>query len=142
MTLKCIVSGYPQPDITWFKDGHEVEGVKSQTYFIEELTLESRGLYKCFASNELGNVTSGNIYVKIRGQLVSSWLVCYSSLGLVQYRVEFIFTREFILNEIVTVEIKREIDEGLFAVTDERLNKILNIVKKLLYHFKFTIFFL
>lgn len=134
VTLKCIVSGYPQPDITWYKDDQIIEGIKTQTYFIEELTLDSRGVYKCAASNELGNVSSMNIYVKIRGIVITNTLYLHFP-GLVQYKVELNFTKQFLQQEIVTPDVRRQVDET-FASTDERLNKILTIVKKIFTKFR------
>ena len=67
--LSCIVSGYPQPTITWYKNDVLIEGAEAPYYQIRELTLETRGQYYCVAINSLGNKTSNKAYVKIKGDV-------------------------------------------------------------------------
>ena len=67
--LSCPVTGYPQPQIMWYKDEVLLEGIRTEEYEIKRLNLDTRGIYHCNATNELGSVKSDNIYVKIRGKV-------------------------------------------------------------------------
>ena len=67
--LKCTATGYPQPEIKWFKDGNKVEGANTAQYVIKKLTLDTRGQYYCNVSNSLGYAVSKVAYVKIIGML-------------------------------------------------------------------------
>ena len=67
--LSCIVSGYPQPTISWYKNDVLIEGAEAPYYQIRELTLESRGQFYCVATNSLGTNTSNKAYVKIKGNI-------------------------------------------------------------------------
>nr|KAI8752120.1 neogenin-like; partial [Biomphalaria glabrata] len=60
LTLQCEAEGMPQPVISWMKDG---EPIKPQDYFlvlpggslkILGLLPTDKGMYQCFAENELG----------------------------------------------------------------------------------------
>ena len=66
--LSCPVTGYPQPNIIWFKDDVLLVGAITEDYEIKKLDLNTRGIYQCNASNELGSIASGDIPVKIRGR--------------------------------------------------------------------------
>ena len=51
VNLTCTVQGSPVPLISWYKDGSEINGEHSGTYYISELTVDRRGLYHCTATS-------------------------------------------------------------------------------------------
>lgn len=80
--LSCNVTGFPRPDLTFYKDGEEVE-------LRDKLTRRDGGFYNIFASNSLQRVKSQiNITVVCEslffpvsllcpaGRLSSSYLTC------------------------------------------------------------------
>ena len=68
MLLSCPVTGYPQPNIIWFKDDVLLDGAITEDYEIKKLDLNTRGIYRCKATNELGSIVSDDMTVKIRGE--------------------------------------------------------------------------
>ena len=73
----CQVSGAPQPNITWYKDGRVLPGQHSQTLILEEVSLGDRGRYHCTAQNydpnknqiELFTDVSEDTVLNIRGKV-------------------------------------------------------------------------
>uniref|UniRef100_A0A8C6CXW4 Vascular endothelial growth factor receptor 1 n=1 Tax=Moschus moschiferus TaxID=68415 RepID=A0A8C6CXW4_MOSMO len=64
-TLDCHANGVPEPQITWFKNNHQIQqepgiilGPGSSTLFIERVTEEDEGVYHCKASNLKGSAES------------------------------------------------------------------------------------
>lgn len=64
VTLSCVVSGAPVPEITWYKN-NQVFASRSVTYenrnakfTIESTTESSAGTYMCEATNEMGKCTT------------------------------------------------------------------------------------
>lgn len=61
ITLTCIISGVPTPNITWFKNGTEITSTqityenKISKYIIENTTEETSAKYTCKATNEVGS---------------------------------------------------------------------------------------
>lgn len=82
LTLQCEAEGMPQPVISWMKDG---EPIKPQDYFlvlpggslkILGLLPTDKGMYQCFAENELGQAqVAAYLDVISKGQ----WFVCVES---------------------------------------------------------------
>ena len=65
-TLECKVTGTPEPNITWFKDGESVTDVKRYktrfdgeraTLKITTTELDDEGQYKCVAENTFGSAS-------------------------------------------------------------------------------------
>ena len=60
VTLPCKAAGFPQPVITWYKNGHLIEDekrkFKKSNLEIKGITFEDRGIYTCTAENLLGRV--------------------------------------------------------------------------------------
>ena len=55
--LPCKAAGFPQPVITWYKNGHvigERQQVKAGYLEFKEIQFEDRGMYTCTAENLLG----------------------------------------------------------------------------------------
>lgn len=60
LSLSCIISGYPEPTVEWFKDGGQIIDI-TQTYsnrcaklVIEKTSEHTSGTYKCIAKNVSG----------------------------------------------------------------------------------------
>ena len=67
--IHCKATGFPQPVITWYKNGHLIE--KERKYFeerslkLEKIQFQDRGVYTCTAENLMGRVElSVNVSVK------------------------------------------------------------------------------
>ena len=73
VNLSCVATGYPQPVITWYKDDERIDNAITPFYIIEALTLDTRGLYSCSASNEEGMDESDKAYIKIKGDFNIYW---------------------------------------------------------------------
>ena len=67
ISLSVVVGGYPQPSLQWYRNEEIIDGAITSVHVIPELTLDTRGLYYCSASNSLGKNESAKVYVKIRG---------------------------------------------------------------------------
>ncbi|XP_039718622.1 vascular endothelial growth factor receptor 1 isoform X1 [Pteropus medius] len=64
-TLDCHAHGVPEPQLTWFKNDHKIQqepgiilGPGSSTLFIERVTEEDEGVYRCKATNQKGSAES------------------------------------------------------------------------------------
>uniref|UniRef100_A0A182S7W2 Titin n=1 Tax=Anopheles maculatus TaxID=74869 RepID=A0A182S7W2_9DIPT len=64
VTLSCIVTGVPVPDVAWFRNGQPLKQDVvsyengSAKYQIKSTTVESGAKYTCRATNEVGSVES------------------------------------------------------------------------------------
>lgn len=74
--IPCKANGFPQPVITWYKNGHPIE--KERKYFgerslkITKVQFKDRGIYTCTAENILGRVElSINVSVKVPAKFIS-----------------------------------------------------------------------
>lgn len=59
VTLPCEAAGFPQPQITWYKNGHVIQErrqLKIGNLEFKEIQFEDRGTYTCTAENLLGKV--------------------------------------------------------------------------------------
>nr|XP_019592053.1 PREDICTED: vascular endothelial growth factor receptor 1 [Rhinolophus sinicus] len=72
-TLACSADGVPEPQITWFRNNHKIQqepgiilGPGSSTLFIERVTEEDEGVYRCRATNQKGSVES-SAYLTVQG---------------------------------------------------------------------------
>ncbi|KAJ6661000.1 hypothetical protein lerEdw1_016801 [Lerista edwardsae] len=74
--MSCAVTGYPVPQVTWYKDGMNLS--QDPTFFskndfgvcslmIPGVTLSDGGLYKVVASNELGQADS-KAFITVKGK--------------------------------------------------------------------------
>lgn len=61
ITLSCVISGTPSPEIKWFKNGIEITSTHAtyenrvSKYIIENSTDETSAKYTCKATNEIGS---------------------------------------------------------------------------------------
>lgn len=72
-TLHCQANGVPEPQITWFKNNHQIQqdpgiilGPGNRTLFIERVTEEDEGVYHCKVTNLKGTVES-SAYLMVQG---------------------------------------------------------------------------
>ena len=60
VTLPCRAAGFPQPVITWYKNGQlkedEKRTFKKSNLEIKGIKFDDRGIYTCTAENLLGRV--------------------------------------------------------------------------------------
>ncbi|OWK57202.1 Vascular endothelial growth factor receptor kdr-like [Lonchura striata] len=69
--LECKVSGTPEPQVTWRKNGYPISAasgisMENNTLVIERVKKDDEGLYECQASNDLGQ-DSTSAFIKIQG---------------------------------------------------------------------------
>ena len=75
MNLTCFATGVPQPILSWFKDDILIPNAVASVLFIERLSLETRGVYKCVASNIHGE-DKAEAFVKVDGNTTSLTVSC------------------------------------------------------------------
>lgn len=73
IALECHVTGIPQPEVTWYKDGLEIHSVLLSQYStdsnrlaIKNISQYDSGIYKCLARNHLNSdemLTSITVHV-------------------------------------------------------------------------------
>ncbi|XP_068008058.1 vascular endothelial growth factor receptor kdr-like isoform X1 [Melanerpes formicivorus] len=71
IVLECKVSGTPDPQITWKKNGYPISAasgisMENNTLVIERVKKDDEGLYECKASNDMGQ-DSTSAFIKIQG---------------------------------------------------------------------------
>lgn len=70
LSLSCIVSGFPEPEVEWFKDNVRLENLSTYSNRVAKLVIENTtehhsGSYKCVAKNVCGSaVTSCTVRVQ------------------------------------------------------------------------------
>lgn len=74
--MPCKANGFPQPMITWYKNGHPIE--QDERYFgersleLERVQFQDRGVYTCTAENLLGRAElSVNVTVKVPAKFLT-----------------------------------------------------------------------
>ena len=69
VSLTCIAGeGYPEPEISWYKDGTKLKSPStSNSLVFEELQPSNRGFYYCEAANVAGIAKSDTVLVNIQG---------------------------------------------------------------------------
>ena len=79
VTLPCKATGFPQPVITWYKNGHLIEDekrkFKKSNLEIKGITFEDRGIYTCTADNLLGRVEL-MVNVTVKGKWILNVEYC------------------------------------------------------------------
>ena len=65
--FSCVASGYPQPEIQWFKDGHLLSGETSSVLVIGVASLSDRAFYHCSATNSEGATISPLAVLNVQG---------------------------------------------------------------------------
>ncbi|XP_009072827.1 PREDICTED: vascular endothelial growth factor receptor kdr-like [Acanthisitta chloris] len=69
--LECRVSGTPEPQITWRKNGYPISAasgisMENNTLIIERVKKDDEGVYECQAANDMGQ-DSTSAFIKIQG---------------------------------------------------------------------------
>ena len=101
--LTCDVEGTPQPNITWYKDNTLLEGQRSKTLLIEEVTFTDRGRYHCVAINFDPNVgpsithtnMSKDAVLNIKGKHNTVTIACLEYLKIIGEQCYQSFARIF-----------------------------------------------
>ena len=79
VTLPCKAAGFPQPVITWYKNGHVIEErqqVKAgRDLEFKEIQFEDRGMYTCTAENLFGR-DHLSVNVTVQGMESNRYLHC------------------------------------------------------------------
>lgn len=74
--LNCSISGRPVPQVTWYKDGKEVDKmlvdittvIGSSSLFIRDADRNDRGIYTVVAKNSSGT-TKVDVLVRVQGMI-------------------------------------------------------------------------
>ena len=68
--LTCkIIEGFPEPEISWLKDGEPLAKEVKTTLILTKATDRDEGMYTCIAQNTLGNSTD-SIDVAVKSKLI------------------------------------------------------------------------
>uniref|UniRef100_A0A1L8DJY9 Putative receptor mediating netrin-dependent axon guidance n=1 Tax=Nyssomyia neivai TaxID=330878 RepID=A0A1L8DJY9_9DIPT len=95
VTLSCIASGSPQPQIVWYHNGRLLENSHAIHYDAHELRLQSiepedEGIYQCFAKNDAGEIQmSANLSLRKRKKLSRLYNVKCYPVNYTTVRVQF-----------------------------------------------------
>ena len=66
--MTCRATGYPVPDINWFRDDAILTKFKNRQQIIfDQVVLEDRGFYHCEANNSVGKKISSTALLNISG---------------------------------------------------------------------------
>ncbi|KAK4885313.1 hypothetical protein RN001_001584 [Aquatica leii] len=78
-TLHCYATGFPFPQVTWFKDdrlvplhSHQFEIHKDYSLLIHSVQLSNLGIYTCQAYNGIGKAASWSVTVQALGPVYST----------------------------------------------------------------------
>jgi len=70
VNLTCkIIKGFPEPQISWFKDRNPLSKEVKTTLILTNVTDSDEGRYTCKAQNAGGNFT-GSIYITVESKLI------------------------------------------------------------------------
>ncbi|GAB1290491.1 Vascular endothelial growth factor receptor 1 [Apodemus speciosus] len=91
-TLDCRARGVPAPQITWFKNNHKIQpepgivlGPGNSTLFIERVTEEDEGVYRCRAANQKGAVESSAYLTVQEGATASEYKALMTELKILTH---------------------------------------------------------
>ena len=66
--MTCRATGYPVPDINWFRDNEILTKFKNhQQIIFDQVDLGDRGFYHCEASNSVSKKKSSRALLNISG---------------------------------------------------------------------------
>lgn len=78
--LVCEAKGYPNPSVTWKKNGKVLQTNVTRTDFIiDDTSGKDAGKYECEASNTVGTV-SYTVEVTIKGEVTGSIKNCFLAI--------------------------------------------------------------
>lgn len=91
LEIPCLVTGYPEPFITWFRNADAIDlshnfyrKRNDNTLVIEKVSLDDSGVFQCLASNEAGE-KSAYAWIKVKSkftQVFITFLVIKASIKL------------------------------------------------------------
>ena len=66
LVLVCEAEGKPTPNVNWIKNGRLVPHQSGKFFYINQVAKSDAGVYSCFASNSVGNITSQEVNVRVQ----------------------------------------------------------------------------
>ena len=73
VVLSCDASGFPEPSLTWTKDGQVVS--QSEQLNIQRSDRSDTGIYVCTATNGVGQDMTAQAYVTVQCKFVSHHVI-------------------------------------------------------------------
>ena len=110
-SFSCVASGYPQPEIQWFKDGSFLPGETSTMLVVGEVSPFDRGFYSCSATNSEGVATSSPAILNIWGM--------YQYIMPVSVPLPIPSSGPFSVGEIPSSDVLLAISSHVSAIHDE-----------------------
>uniref|UniRef100_A0A6B2EER7 Putative neural cell adhesion molecule l1 n=1 Tax=Phlebotomus kandelakii TaxID=1109342 RepID=A0A6B2EER7_9DIPT len=95
VSLPCVASGNPSPNITWYHNGRLLKNTHAIHYDDQQLRLhsidpEDEGIYQCFAKNDAGEIQmSANLSLRKRKKLSRLYNVKCYPVNYTTVRVQF-----------------------------------------------------
>ena len=80
--FRCIVTGEPQPYISWMRNGRALDGEVSPYLIIPSVGTANRGFYTCQATNREGTITSEQALLRIQSKPGNRFLLSHTGLFL------------------------------------------------------------
>ena len=80
MTLHCIATGNPTPNITWSRDNSSSVLHQGDIYSIVNISRDAAGKYTCTAWNRVGGQEKAIAVVTVHCELIFSYVqvfICY-----------------------------------------------------------------
>ena len=65
--VKCILDGYPDPEVNWTKNGAPLQNYNN-TLRIVNVTFKDAGQYVCIAENSAGK-TNSSFWIDVTGKI-------------------------------------------------------------------------
>ncbi|XP_066532707.1 brother of CDO isoform X2 [Hoplias malabaricus] len=71
LVLECVASGYPTPQVTWAKDGHDLQHQNNTRFLLSNLLIDAvsegdSGTYACHAHNGMGTPGTATVLYDVQ----------------------------------------------------------------------------